>query len=48
MTENEEWMWAENYRSRRAKEQKEGPEGRRYIAVDVIEIDLMNNSCGRH
>lgn len=27
---------------------KVGPEARRHIALHVTEIDLMNNSCGKH
>lgn len=30
------------------KSRKRVPEGRRDIALDVNDIDLMNNSCERH
>lgn len=30
------------------KSRERGPEGTMHIALDVKEIDLMNNSCGAH
>lgn len=47
LVENEGWRWGE-IEAAEPKRREGGPEGRRHIALDVNEIDLMNNSCGRH
>ena len=47
LVENEEWRWGEK-EAAEPKSREGGPEGRRHTALDVNEIDLMNNSCGRH
>lgn len=41
-------VWEKMKEGGEPKSRKRGPEGKRHIALDVNEIDLMNNSCGRH